>query len=164
MYASYDIKQLGDRSYQFVTDFGVEYRIILEDHALAYKNVDGLPCNLYELSLKSEEMVVPRDIKTGLTLVHFLKDYLTNKANGGLMYRVHNKVEQVKENHLRRGKLRLKLFERLFQRYGQGYIKLSNSVLEPPENDELLCAIIDIHNPNYKQIVETFYKFCNHNT
>jgi len=162
MTATYEIFQRENTSYQFTTENNIKYDIILEDISLNYQTAKGEKRTIYEISLKGITNA-PRDLKTGLTIIKFLRDFFSKKENDAIMYRVHNKMEALANNR-RRGDIRKILFNRLMRHHGNGYIELTNNTFHPPVDDELFCIVIDVNTPNYKKIVANFYQFCNLNT
>jgi len=154
---AYEIIKVNEQKYKFITENDIEYQIKLKNTSMNYQTLSGEQQKIYEISLNGMS-TAPRDLKTGLTIIEFLRQFMAGK-NDAIMYRVHNKMEAFKKDR-RRGDLRKILFDRLMRYHGQGYIALSNSVFNPPPDDELFCIVVDVNTPNYNKVVESFYRFC----
>lgn len=156
---SYSITKEGRNKYVFLTDDDVEYQLVIKPSGIIYKDLMGLSKNVIELALNCDINTASKDYKTVKTLAKFYKE-ISSKCDAIYM-QIHNQPENINNGKIeRRGLLRVKLWNRSISRYFDNYILLTNLVLNPNKNSDILSILIKKDSIHFKQFVTNFYRFC----
>lgn len=156
---SYSINKEGRNKYVFVTDDNVEYQLVIKSSGIKYKDSKGVNKNVIELALNCDINTASKDYKTVKTLAKFYAG--VSSMYDAIYMQIHNQPESLNNGKIeRRGLSRVKLWNRSISRYYGNYLLLTNLVLSPNKNSDILSILIKKDSLYFKQFVTNFYRFC----
>ena len=141
--------------YVFNTKGNTEYELILSPSGITYATNNGERKNIVEFAINCELSRVNRDTKTLKTIIKFCSEL--SEFSEAIYFRTHNQPESDTQ---RRGQIRLKLWSRIINQYFSDYVLLTNLVLVPNKDSDILCLVVKKDSIYYNQLVTNFYRFC----
>jgi len=155
----YRIIREGTNKYVFTTKENIEYQLVIRPSGMTYKCIKGGNKNVLELVLNCDTNTASKDYKTIKTLVVFCREI--SLKYDAIYIQIHNQPEVVNNNKTeRRGLSRIKLWNRVISKYFSDYILLTNLVLSPNSNSDILSIVIKKKSTYFKDYVTSFYRFC----
>tara|TARA_B110001452_G_C15236791_1_gene428226 strand:+ start:967 stop:1470 length:504 start_codon:yes stop_codon:yes gene_type:complete len=157
----YEIIKEGTNKYVFTTKENIEYQLVIRPSGITYKSIKGEDKNVLELALNCDTNTASKDYKTIKTLAAFCTEM--SLKYDAIYIQIHNQPEVVNNNKTeRRGLSRIKLWNRVISKYFNDYILLTNLVLSPNSNSDILSIVIKKDSTHFKDYVTNFYRFCHH--
>lgn len=155
----YKIIKQGTNKYVFTTKDDIEYQLVVRPSGIRYKDISRENKNILELALNCDTNTASKDYKTFKTLVAFCTEM--SLRYDAIYMQIHNQPEVINNNKTeRRGLSRIKLWNRLISKYFNDYILLTNLVLSPNSNSDILTIVIKKDSSCFKNYVTSFYRFC----
>ena len=155
----YKIKKEGTNKYVFTTKDDIEYQLVLRPSGVEYKDISGKNKSILELALNCDTNTARKDYMTIKTLATFCTEVLFKYD--AIYIQIHNQPEEINNSKIeRRGLTRIKLWNRVISKYFNEYILLTNLVLSPNKNSDVLSIAIKKDSTYYKDCVANFYRFC----
>lgn len=155
----YEIKKEGKNKYVFYNKENVEYQLVVKASGLQYQNEEGSCKNVLEIALNCDTNTANKDYLTVKTLAAFCTQ--VTKHYDAVYMQIHNQPELINNNKIeRRGISRIRLWNRVVSKYFNDYIMLTNLVLAPNSNSDLLSVVVKKDSIYFKKVVANFYRFC----
>lgn len=154
---NYQIIKNRPDSYGFITRENIEYELVIKPSGIAYLNKEGKQKNVIELALNCDFNSANKDYKTVKTIIFFCKE-LSQRLDA-VYIQMHNQPELINNKTKRRGLSRIKLWSRIINKHFKEYVFLTNQILDPHKDRDILCIAIKKDSIYYKQIVTNFYRF-----
>lgn len=155
----YNITKEGSNKYVFTTKENIEYQLVIRPSGIIYKSGKGEDKNVLELALNCDTNTASKDYKTIKTLAAFCTQ-MTLKYDAIYM-QIHNQPQIINNDRTeRRGLSIIKLWNRIIGKYFNDYILLTNLLLSPNRNSDILTIVIKKDSSCFKNYVTSFYRFC----
>ena len=159
MIEHYEIKKEGKNKYVFFTSSNIEYQLVVKPSGIVFEDIDGFNINILELALNCDINTAIKDYKTIKTLVVFCVKI--SCKHDAVYMQIHNQPEKINNNKIeRRGISRIKLWNRVIEKYFSNYIFLNNLILSPEKKSDILTLVLKKDSLYYKECITSFYRFC----
>lgn len=155
----YIIKRENENSYIFTTESKIEYQMIIKYSEITYKDIQNNVINVPDLALNCDLNTVIKDYKTSRTIAFFCSKLTLNYE--ALLLQIHNQPEKLENNKIeRRGVLRIKLWNRVINRYFKDFVMFTNQILDPHPESDIFCIVLKKDSSHYNEVLSNFYSFC----
>lgn len=148
----YEFVRESDTDYTFTTDEGIVYRAYFIDYSDQFPALE----HIYSFNIEPEETraIHPIDIRIAHTVVSILTKFFQSNENAMLMVCDSTDGKEYK---------RKLLFERWYQHYKSGDIVKYDASLDTGDYMLYVSLFLRSTNPNYRQIVYSFYNLVSNN-